>query len=726
MTRSLLAFIIGSSLVSGVQAQSGDPILKVYAKQYQQEKIHIHFDKDAYLPGETIWMKAYLMSGSKPSSISKNIYFDWTDIYGNLLAHTVSPIVESSSSSSFIVPAFLTGGAIHVKAYTQWMLNFDSSFLFNKDIAVLTGWDGNLRQERNSASIQFFAEGGDLINGIPSVVAFEATDQHGKPVDVKGVVKKSGEVVDSFTTMHAGMGMFTFTPKNNETYTAYWKDEFGESHSTTLPQAKPTGAVMRISPTKNNTIHFRIERATDCPDNFKSLTLIATSNQQVIYQTAIDLTGKTIMDDDISTAGMTTGILQLTLFDSRNIPFAERVTFVNSHQYSFPAQFKKDLVNLNKRGRNEISIEIPDSLSTNLSVSVTDGGLGSDTSNNIISDFLLSGDIKGNIADPSYYFSGNTENTNFYLDLVMRTHGWRRFKWDDIAAGKLPVLQYPVDSDYLALQGQINAGSSGFESNDSIALLVITKDHKRQMLSLPLSANGSFGQKGMFFYDSIQVIYKVNHAAKINSGTNIKIQSNLVHGGLTNARAYEPDFVWTKVPDVVLEKESSGSITELHNYAKSSSGLNFALTPNSKNDQTKANLETAAHYLQSNFPDLKFPIAVKDADGNSNSDNKYTSYNLNNNQASIPAQKSNVNLSLDGMMVTIDDLKQVTMKDVLFIKFLQKTGPKELPTLSISSKQSIDQNNIINNKTDVRLSCRWPSLVLWHFIATSRVQGKGS
>ena len=67
------------------------------------------------------------------------------------------------------------------------------------------------------------------------------------------------------------------------------------------------------------------------------------------------------------------------------------------------------------------------------------------------------------------------------------------------------------------------------------------------------------------------------------------------------------------------------------------------------------------------------------------------------NNAPIP--KNNVNVQLDGTQVTMDDLKQVSMKEVLFIKFLPKANAKDLPTLAITSRLSIYQNNIMNNKT---------------------------
>ena len=94
------------------------------------------------------------------------------------------------------------------------MLNFDSSFLFNKNIPVLSPWDGTeISQEKHLTNIRFFPEGGDLVAGLNSVIGFEAADQHGRPVNVKGVIKNSAdEIVDSFSTRHDGMGSFGLQP----------------------------------------------------------------------------------------------------------------------------------------------------------------------------------------------------------------------------------------------------------------------------------------------------------------------------------------------------------------------------------------------------------------------------------------------------------------------------------------------------------------------------------
>ncbi|HEV3251433.1 MAG TPA: hypothetical protein VGZ71_10805, partial [Puia sp.] len=373
MTKRILSLsIICFFLVYNVHPQSIDATLKIYATQYAQERVHIHFDKDAYLPGETIWMKAYILADSKPSDRSKNIYFDWTDINGNLIFHSISPVKEGVSTSSFIIPPNLRTASIHLKAYTQWMLNFDSAFLYNKEIPVLEPWDGTItRAEKNVAVIRFFPEGGDLVTNLTSVVAFEAMDQFGKPVQVKGIIKNNeNQVIDSFITIHNGMGYFMLHPLNNEKYTAYWTDEFGESHTTGLPISKPIGVIVRLNPLAGN-IKFQVERVSDCPENLKTLTIMGVSHQDLVYKSSLDLTAKTIAEGIIQTGKFPNGVMQITILDADRVPVAERVVFVNNHQSEFITQVKNELTNFAKKGKNEISIELPDSLPANLSVSVT-------------------------------------------------------------------------------------------------------------------------------------------------------------------------------------------------------------------------------------------------------------------------------------------------------------------------------------------------------------------
>lgn len=691
MYRRILIFCAGSLLVNAAQSQSTlDSSISVYSNKYEQEKVHIHFDKDTYLPGETVWMKAYLLSESKPSYISKNIYFDWTDARGHLLLHSVSPVTEGTASSSFVIPDAVENGVVHVKAYTRWMLNFDDAFLYNKDIPVLTASNEfNVNPEKIRSAINFFAEGGDLVNGVNSILAFEALDQHGRPVIINGVIKNSKNIIlNSFHTTYNGMGAFSFTPVNGKEYQAFWKDESGESHTTPLPQAKPNGVVLHMVSYKNDQIHFTLERSVDAV-SLNRLTVIGMIDQKVVYKNNMNLVNY-MADGSFSTASFPCGILQLTILDADLSPLAERVIFINNRKSYGKTQMRRELVNLNKRARNEISIEIPDSLSTNLSISVTDGGFGLDSSNNIYSDLLLSGDLKGNINDAAAYLE-NSDNTNDRLNLLLLTHGWRRFNWESVVSGKYPALKYLHDGDFLTLKGEIHGPSASLDTEDSIALLMISRDRKKHVLNLPVNADGKFNQRGLFFYDSVQVVYKFNHVSKLNNTSEISLYSDLLPA-LSPAKANEPAYAWIKVPDVVLEKELNGNIMETTDYSVLSQAMSYIVTP--KPDVIKGTSETAAHYLSTMFVDLHFPATLKEPVARAG-DGRLTSYSSN----GASSLRNNTNISLDGTLVAMDDLKSVSMKEVLFIKFVPKSSPKALPTLAISSRQALAQSSILESKT---------------------------
>jgi hypothetical protein len=172
---------------------------------FPQEKIYIQFDKPAYSPGETIWYKAYIMSGAMPSLISANLYVDHTDANGNVLSHDALPVLQSSAKGSFDIPSAYSGTSIHIRAYTKWMLNFDSAFLFEKDIRIIQIKKSvaKIPPTVPKASITFFPESGDCIAGIPSKVAFKAVLDNGKPSKVKGmIINSKGETVAELKTIH--------------------------------------------------------------------------------------------------------------------------------------------------------------------------------------------------------------------------------------------------------------------------------------------------------------------------------------------------------------------------------------------------------------------------------------------------------------------------------------------------------------------------------------------
>ena len=99
----LLAFCtaIGNNLHAQLHI---DSLITQLGEKYPQEKIYMQFDKSYYNAGETIWFKAYLMDGLFPAQQTKTIYIDWVGDNGEVLAHTVSPVVEGTSNGQLDIP----------------------------------------------------------------------------------------------------------------------------------------------------------------------------------------------------------------------------------------------------------------------------------------------------------------------------------------------------------------------------------------------------------------------------------------------------------------------------------------------------------------------------------------------------------------------------------------------------------------------------------------------
>src|SRR5690606_25241946 len=171
------------------------------------------------------------MEGPYPAEESKNFYIDWTDDKGKVLGRSVSPMIEGTTNGQFDIPEDFKGQFVHARGYTRWMLNFDSSFLYDKDVRVIQKTIGKGAAAVDVYTFNIFPEGGDIINGLVNKIAFKAHDQQGYPITIKGtLINQAGKVVDSVKSLHDGMGMFYVTPKVGDTY----KVKRSEEHTSEL------------------------------------------------------------------------------------------------------------------------------------------------------------------------------------------------------------------------------------------------------------------------------------------------------------------------------------------------------------------------------------------------------------------------------------------------------------------------------------------------------------
>ena len=518
------------------KSQVVDSMLNVYAEQVPFEKLHLHIDKDIYRVGETIWFKGYLFNNFNLSAYSKNLYTELISPQGNIIQRKVYPILESTSSGSFDTPDTLSAGNYIIRAYTTWMLNFDTTLLFQKNITLVTK-DGNQSNKvnetvANTYSLQFFAEGGNLVNSLESILAFKANDNHGIPIAVKGnIVDSKGSSVASFSSLHDGMGSLSFTPMKGETYTAIWNDVKGKEMKTQLPSVKEQGMVLKMTSLGTRKV-FKVVRSETVPDDWKRINIIALLGQERVYKAKANLENTTIATGSIPTDQFPSGILQVTIFSENWEPIAERILMVNNDNYTFPVSVNTPSLNTNFRAKNTVEIQVNDTLLSNMSISITDAALGRQSSqDNIVSRMLLTGDIKGYVHNPAFYFSNNADSTSSYLDMVMMTHGWRKYNWATLARGKKPVMKFPME-EYEAIEARVFGVTTASPLRPDEQLLVIleAKDSSRQYAQMNKSAIDKFYLPGVITYDTVTLYYQFVKDKKSEKELSLAFNNNFFKG----------------------------------------------------------------------------------------------------------------------------------------------------------------------------------------------------
>lgn len=532
--------------LASAQWQQIDSLLNSYNEKVPQEKIYIHFDNTQYLPGQTLWYKAYLQKGNEVSDISRNLYLEWFDEEGKLLTRIVAPIVGSCASGSYTVPEKFSGQRLRVIAYTQWMQNFDTAFFYHKTIPVIqTSAVANQPSLVPVAQLHFFPEGGDMVAGLNSLIAFKATNSSGLPIEVSGrVLNQKKEIVSSFSSVHDGMGKFSITPVAGDSYQAEWRDPQGVLRTTGLPWVKNEGIVMKMN-TDITPPSFTIERKTDAATKFKRLTVLATMNGQLQFKAIANLTEKNSITASVPTSSFATGILLVTVFDMDQQPVAERAVFINNGEYQVAANLVTDTLNLDKRGKNIYHIAIEDTVHASLSLSIMDGEGMLDSSDHIISHLLLSSEVKGYIHEPAYYFSSEEDSVRQHLDLVMMTNGWRRFAWENIIGSSIPALKYARDSNYLSIEGNISKLSDAkIKKAETLNLIVVAKDSTKQFLFADLQPDGSFRENNIILFDTSKIYYQLNKTF-LPAKSQVKINNSFLPYDSTSRMAalekYLPD-----------------------------------------------------------------------------------------------------------------------------------------------------------------------------------------
>lgn len=558
-------------------AQSSDTIFSRYfryaqnfADSYPREKVSLHLDNASYYLGDTIWFKAYVVTAEQnlPTTISKPLYVELLDQLGNVVERQIIQLTDGEGTGQIILNNTFFTGYYEMRAYTKWMLAFDNPSCFSRVLPVYRKrlsdeetprsiatyrMDASMKQrpkdKEKKFTVRFFPEGGQLVKGISSIVAFEATSRDKGAADVEGtVVLPSGEELAHIRSLHDGMGYFEYKPEEKAGVAKI--DYEGSTYQFDLPEALPQGYVLRID-NRREMLDITVARSSQA---MKDTLAVFVSSQGRPYKCmTLDFEDELNCQFRISTKELPPGVQQISLVNLKGETLCERFCYVMPRS-SMLLACKTDHALYRPFEPVTCRIKVRDHLNrpvqANLSVSIRNG-VESDFreyDHSIYTDLLLVSDLKGYIHQPGFYFENQSAERFKMLDVLLLVRGWRKYDLSRLI-GKRPFLPRYLPETSLTLYGQVesyfgkalrNVGVSILARRDSVSIAGMTKTDSLGYFSAPVDG----------FSGSMDALIQTrNEGKKWNKQAVVKLFRNF-EPSLRKLDYYELNPEWKETGDL--------------------------------------------------------------------------------------------------------------------------------------------------------------------------------
>ncbi|MBK0382492.1 carboxypeptidase regulatory-like domain-containing protein [Pedobacter sp. SD-b] len=404
--------------------------------------------------------------------------------------------------------------------------------------------------------LQFFPEGGDLIDGITTKVAFKAQRSDGLGANFTGkIVDDQGIEIATISPSHVGIGNFEMTPKKDRKYFANVKFPNGKQKTLPLPNVKSNGITLSTEIKKDSlNIHIKANDAY-LENNKNQLFYIAAQNSKTLFYAAQSIVRVKDFNINIPVDKLPTGILQISLLNQAFEPLSERLTFIQRKD-DMKITLRPDLPAYKSRSKIKMSIQTSgglDMTAGNYAVSVINEAkvpYDDDKATTILSYFLLNSDLAGYIEKPNYYFKNVGPKKITDLDNLMLTQGYVKFVYKDVAADKSPnIVAFPENS--LTISGTIR-------KNDGLPL-----QNGRILFQIPdkyFNTTGTTDKEGHFKFENL--IFKDSSEVVINARNNLDSKNLRIN---VDGEAFPSIYKNINSADDVLNIDSA-----LETYLKSS------------------------------------------------------------------------------------------------------------------------------------------------------------
>lgn len=436
-----------------------------------QEKVYVQTDNNCYFVGDTLWYKAFVLRAddNKPTNMSKLLYVELLSPDGVVVER--QRIVVSSKGvtcGQFALQDSLYSGYYELRAYTRWMLNFnvthrdytrdDKHLFYSNSMAqdFFREWDGLYSRvlpifskpkkkgnyegkymygrpkqevefvEKPKLKVNFYPEGGTLLEGVQNRVAFDICDNDGQALQISGLLDDGTNLQPTYM----GRGTFLVTP-NGQKATFRWNDK---DWTFKLPKSQDEGVALVLDKGEAKWTSRGVNVAAYA---------VMCRGRLCLFERTSATTASLAMDK------LPSGVNELMLLDADAKVLASRLFFVNHDDKVKKVSVKTDKmeykpfepINLEVKGaepKMPFAISIRDARTDD--TSYDDG--------NMMTEMLLCSDLKGFVASPAYYFESNDDAHTKALDNLLMVQGWRRYQ-------RVPILRYRPEVT-LTYEGTVN------------------------------------------------------------------------------------------------------------------------------------------------------------------------------------------------------------------------------------------------------------------------------
>ena len=459
-----------------------------------QEKVFVHMDNTCYFLGDTIWYAAYTRRTDKdvPSNVSRVLYAELYNQDGYLVERQLVEMKNGKGHGNFVLADTLYGGYYELRAYTRWQLNwgqqqhphtkFAEKWFFNKAMAreyyrdydklysrvfpvyskpKVAGefyHDMTVRplrrvykeEDKSGLVLSCYPEGGRLVGGAPCRLAFEVATEEGEwQTGSLRILDSNGVVVAESQTVSRGRGKVSFAPQAGASYTALFTTPDGRTAKSEVKRVATDGVALSVERTADEWV-VNIQPRGVAAQQALGLTLMHEGRVERFEPLDAMTDGEATLRYRIDQ--LPAGVNQATVFDAQGRVWADRLFFVAKPTLIQPSLTISGVKSeYQPYEQASLQIECPTISSSGeaptLSLSVRDAGAQDYTfdNGNILTEMLLSSEIKGFVPDAAYFFERDDEEHQVALDLLMMTQGWRRFDWHTMATPGAFTLSHPAE-----------------------------------------------------------------------------------------------------------------------------------------------------------------------------------------------------------------------------------------------------------------------------------------